>query len=165
VSEAVLKALSAKFKGAIESTSSNFGDECAQVSRKKIVEVCTFLRDDEKMAFDSPVFLTCTDRLGLVQEGHRFEINIQLRSLSKRHRIRLKVALDDKKPSMPTLSELWAGFNWQEREVYDMYGVQFEGHPDLRRIYLYDDFEGYPLRKDYPKDGNQPLVRREWSDE
>ena len=66
---------------------------------------------------------------------------------------------------MPPLSGLWRGFNWLERECYDMYGVHFEGHGDLRRIYMYEQFVGYPLRKDYPKDKRQPLVRREWTDE
>ena len=66
---------------------------------------------------------------------------------------------------LPTLSGLWAAFNWLERETYDMYGVAFEGHPDLRRIFMYDEFIGHPLRKDYPKERRQPLVRREWSDE
>ncbi len=116
------------------------------------------------MAFDSPVFLTCTDLLGL-REGPRFEVVVQLRSLTKRHRIRVKVPLEEGKLKVPSLAGLWVGFNWLERETYDMYGVEFEGHPDLRRIYLYEEFEGYPLRKDFPKDRRFPLARREWSDE
>ena len=62
---------------------------------------------------------------------------------------------------MPSLAELWPAFNWQERETFDMYGIRFDGHPDLRRIYLYEEFVGYPLRKDYPKEKRQPLVRRD----
>ena len=157
MSEAVLKAISSKFGSAVETTS-HFGDECVSIAASKLIELCTFLRDDEKMAFDSPVFLTCIDRLGLVTngkvaEGPRFEINIQLRSFPKRHRIRIKVPLEEDKLKLPTLTGLWKGFNWQERETFDMYGVEFEGHPDLRRIYLYEEFEGYPLRKDYPLQG------------
>lgn len=165
MSQAVLDALKAKFGDAILSTTSAFSDECAVVAADKLIEVATFLRDDPKMNFDSPSFLTCIDRLGLPGEGPRFELAVQLRSIAKRHRIRIKVPLEEDKLKVPTLSGLWAGFNWLERETYDMYGVEFEGHPDLRRIYLYDEFKGFPLRKDYPKERRHPLVRREWSDE
>ena len=72
----------------------------------------------------------------------------------------MKVQLKETDTKLPSLTPLWAGFNWQERETFDMYGIRFDGHPDLRRIYLYDEFVGYPLRKDYPKDKRQPLVRR-----
>jgi NADH-quinone oxidoreductase subunit C len=64
-------------------------------------------------------------------------------------------------PRVPSLATLWPAFNWQERETFDMYGIKFDGHPDLRRIFLYDEFVGYPLRKDYPKEKRQPLVRRD----
>ncbi len=165
MSQAVLAALKSKFGDALLATSSNYGDECVTVAAAKLIEVATFLRDDPKMAFDSPVFLSCIDRLGLSESGPRFEVVIQLRSLSLRHRIRIKVPLEENKLKLPSVSALWAGFNWLERETYDMYGVEFEGHPDLRRIYLYDEFKGFPLRKDYPKDRRHPLVRREWSDE
>jgi len=62
---------------------------------------------------------------------------------------------------VPSLAEIWPAFNWQERETFDMYGIKFDGHPDLRRIYMYEEFVGYPLRKDYPKEKRQPLVRRD----
>ena len=71
----------------------------------------------------------------------------------------MRVAENDAR--VPSLTELWPGFDWQERETFDMYGIRFEGHPDLRRIYLYEEFVGYPLRKDYPKEKRQPLVRRD----
>ena len=111
------------------------------------------------MAFDAPVFVTCIDWLG--GEGARFEVCYQLRSHRHRHRIRLKVRVDEDDPTLPSLTPLYPAFNWQERETFDMYGIKFEGHPDLRRIYLYDEFVGYPLRKDYPKEKRQPLVRRD----
>jgi NADH-quinone oxidoreductase subunit C len=165
MSQAVLDALTSKFGDAILSTQSKYQDESVTVAPAKLVEVCTFLKDDDKMAFDSPVFLTCTDHMGLPDEKHRFEVVVQLRSTTKKHRIRIKVPLEEGKLKVPTLSGLWVGFNWLERETYDMYGVEFEGHPDMRRIYMYDEFEGFPLRKDFPKDRRFPLARREWTDE
>ena len=85
----------------------------------------------------------------------------QLRSTKHKHRIRLKIALAENDARAPSLTPLWPGFDWQERETFDMYGIRFDGHPDLRRIYMYEEFIGYPLRKDYPKDKRQPLVRRD----
>ncbi|MBP8806228.1 MAG: NADH-quinone oxidoreductase subunit C [Kofleriaceae bacterium] len=176
----VVEAVKAKFGDAIVATDSHCGDETITVKREKLVAVATFLRDDPAMAFDVPVFVTCVDlldwqplgRRGAPDDGTRpafdsgaadaarFEVNFQLRSLTHRHRIRLKVAVKETDAKVPSLTPLWAGFNWQERETFDMYGIRFDGHPDLRRIYLYDEFVGYPLRKDYPKDKRQPLVRR-----
>ena len=156
----VLDALTKKFGEAV-STGSAYGDEEAIVSRDNLVEVATFLRDQPDLAFDSPVFCTCIDRLDLGAEPEaRFEVCYQLRSFRHKNRIRLKVVVGEDKPSVPTLSQLWPAFDWQERETFDMYGIEFEGHPDLRRIYMYDEFVGFPLRKDYPKDKRQPLVRR-----
>lgn len=154
----VLDALTKKFGDAIVKTTSEHTDEVAYIKRAKLLEVATFLRDDPAMAFDSPVFATCIDNLG---DEPRFEVCYQLRSLRHRHRIRLKIQLAEDDARSPSLSGLWVGFNWLERECYDMYGIVFEGHPDLRRIYMYEEFVGYPLRKDYPKEKRQPLVRRD----
>jgi NADH-quinone oxidoreductase subunit C len=91
----------------------------------------------------------------------RFTVCYQLRSQKHRHRIRLEIEVSEQDARVPSLAELWPAFNWQERETFDMYGIRFDGHPDLRRIYLYEEFVGYPLRKDYPKEKRQPLVRRD----
>lgn len=159
MAQKVLDALSKKFGDAVEQTASDQGDEIAWIARDKLVEVATWLRDDDKMKFDSPVFVTAIDRLG--DEGPRFEVCYQLRSHTLRHRIRIIVRVTDEDPKVPTLSGLYPAFNWQERETFDMYGIVFDGHPDLRRIYLYEEFVGYPLRKDYPKEKRQPLARRD----
>jgi NADH-quinone oxidoreductase subunit C len=157
MAQKVLDALETKFGDAIVRTETQHGDEIAWVAGEKLVDVATWLRDDPAMAFDSAMFVTAIDRLG---DEPRFEVCFQLRSLRHRHRIRLKVGVGDEDPTVPSLSGLWPSLDWQERETYDMYGIVFEGHPDLRRIYMYDEFVGYPLRKDYPKEKRQPLVRR-----
>ena len=180
-----LDALIARFGGAILETTSAYGDDVAIVKRESLLEIATFLRDDPAMAFDLPCYCTCVDYLGmemltvspttplavpsipavLPAEAPRFAMVYELRSTRHRHRVRLKVPLQEGELVVHTLSGLWPAFNWLERETYDMYGVAFEGHPDLRRIYMYDEFIGHPLRKDYPKERRQPLVRREFSDE
>ena len=177
MSKKVLDALKAKFGDAIEATDDQHGDEVAFVKRDKLREIATWLRDDKAMAFDAPVFATCVDLLDWRPvsiphtpstntrpeydgAGPRFEVCWQLRSTTHRHRIRIKVRVTEADPKVASLTPLWIGFDWQERETFDMYGIRFDGHPDLRRIYLYDEFVGYPLRKDYPKEKRQPLVRR-----
>jgi NADH-quinone oxidoreductase subunit C len=171
MSKKVLDALTAKHGDAIEKVESIGNDEIAWVKRDKLAAVATWLRDDAAMAFDAPVFVTCIDRLDWKPAGRppaeawtedkpRFEVCFQLRSSKHKHRVRLKVALAENDARCPSLTPLWPGFDWQERETFDMYGIRFEGHPDLRRIYMYEEFVGYPLRKDYPKDKRQPLVRR-----
>jgi NADH-quinone oxidoreductase subunit C len=72
--------------------------------------------------------------------------------------VRIKVPLEEGDPKLPSVVSLWSGANWLEREAWDMYGIKFDGHPDLKRIYLYEEFEGHPLRKDYPKEKRQPLI-------
>lgn len=172
MSQKVLDALTTTHGASIERTESLHGDEIAWVKRDALVAVATWLKTDPAMAFDAPVFCTCIDRLdwrpvgvapseAWTEDKPRFEIVYQLRSQTHRHRIRLKVGVSENDPRVPSLAGLWPAFNWQERETFDMYGIRFDGHPDLRRIYLYEEFVGYPLRKDYPKEKRQPLVRRD----
>jgi NADH-quinone oxidoreductase subunit C len=172
MAQKVLDALAAAHGPAIERVESQHGDEIAWVKRDHLVAVATWLKLDPKMQFDAPVFCTCIDRLdwrpvGVPLAEHwaegkpRYELVYQLRSSVHRHRLRLKLALPENDPRCPSLAGLWSAFDWQERETFDMYGIRFENHPDLRRIYLYEEFVGYPLRKDYPKEKRQPLVRRD----
>jgi NADH-quinone oxidoreductase subunit C len=90
----------------------------------------------------------------------RFDVVVHLYSVSRKHRIRLYGGVPENDPTIDTLCPVWEGANWFEREAYDLYGVRFKGHPDLRRILMYPEFVGHPLRKDYPKEKRQPLVRR-----
>ena len=173
MAQKVLDALTKRFGDAIESTSSEHGDETAVIARDKLHEVAKWLRDDPAMGFDAPVFVTCIDLLELRRPDAngkvdfidtatvpRFEVCYQLRSTEHRHRVRLKIRAPESDARCASLATLWPAFDWQERETFDMYGIRFDGHPDLRRIYLYEEFVGYPLRRDYPKEKRQPLVRR-----
>lgn len=110
----------------------------------KLIEVCRFLRFDPSLAFDFLSFLTSIDW------KDRFEVVYYLVSTLHRHKLVLKVPVTDRDhPEVPTATSIWAAADWQEREVYDLMGIRFAGHYNLRRILLPDDWEGHPLRKDY----------------
>ena len=152
---AALKRLLETHEGALQATHANFGDATALVDAARLVDVMRFLRDDAACQFDMLTDVTCVDYLG---EQPRFEMVYHLYSVPKNKRLRVKARVGESSPEIATLCELWPSANWMEREVWDLYGVRFVGHPDLRRILLYEDFEGHPLRKDYPKEKRQPLV-------
>ncbi len=151
----VLEKLTERFGDAIVSTHSDFGDDTAAVRRERIVEICTFLRDDPDLQFDLAMDLTGVDYLG---EEPRFEVVYHLYSLPKKHRVRIKARVPEEDPVIDSVIPVWVGMDWFEREAYDMYGIVFRGHPNLRRILMYEEFEGHPLRKDYPKARRQPTV-------
>ena len=88
----------------------------------------------------------------------RFEVVYHFYSLSKNHRLRVKVGVDEKSPEVDTVTGVWAAADWFEREVWDMFGIVFRGHPNLKRILMYEEFKGHPLRKDYPVNKRQPLI-------
>ena len=172
MAQKVLDALKAAHAGAVERTASAHGDEIAWIKRDQLVAVATWLKNDPSMLFDAPVFVTCIDWLdwrpgnrppseAWNETKPRFTVAYQLRSQTHRYRLRLEIELQENDPRCPSLAGLWPAFDWQERETFDMYGIRFDGHPDLRRIYLYEEFVGYPLRKDYPKEKRQPLARRD----
>ncbi len=152
---AVLEALVGKFGDDIVSTHSDFGDDTALVRRERIVEICTFLRDDPGLRFDFAMDLTGVDYLG---EEPRFEVVYHLYSLEKKHRVRIKTRVPEEDPVIDSVITVWAGMDWYEREAYDMYGIVFRNHPNLKRILMYESFVGHPLRKDYPKAKRQPTI-------
>lgn len=158
MSKAVLQKLQATFGAAILETHSQFGDDTAVVEPSRWLEIATFLRDDPACAFEMMSDLCGVDRFDVTP---RFEVVIHLNSLSKGHRIRLKTRVGDEDgegAQVGSLVGLWKTANWLEREAFDMFGITFQTHPDLRRILMYPEFVGYPLRKDYPADKTQPLV-------
>ena len=99
--------------------------------------------------------LTCVDFMG---DEMRFEMVYHLFSITNNNRLRIKIRLPEKDPAIDSLTPLWKNANWLEREVYDMFGIHFTGHPYLKRLFMYDGFEGHPLRKDYPLRKRQPII-------
>ena len=151
-----LTTLQQRFPQAIVAQHAAHGDETVTVERASWRQVAQFLRDDPACRYNFLMDLTAVDYLTMGRTP-RYEVVAHLYSLSHNQRLRLKTPVPDSEPRLDSLMPVWEGANWFEREVYDMFGLAFDGHPDLRRILLYEGFEGHPLRKDYPQDKEQPL--------
>jgi len=151
----LLALLAGKFPLEILRADVTHGDAQAVISAGALRSVMEFLKNDSRTLFDVLVDITAVDYLG---REPRFEAVYHLLSLPLNHRLRIKVGLPGENPSLDSMAALWGNANWLEREVWDMFGIRFEGHPDLKRILLYPEFEGHPLRKDYPIQRRQPLV-------
>lgn len=137
-----------------------------RVEPNDLLSVMRFLRDDELTRFEQLIDLTCVDYLNFPHATDRYGVVYSLLSLTHNHRIWIKCYTNDPKPAVPSVTSVWKGADWMEREVFDMFGVTFEGHPDLRRILTWDGFEANPLRKDYPLRGkgereNYPVIHRD----
>ena len=155
MSQAVVDRLQTQFGERVLETSDAFGDHEVVIAVKDWVEVAQFIKDDGDLQMDHFIDLTAIDYPE--RESARFDLVLMTRSSVTGARIRLRThAKDGEEPG--TLSGIWSGTNWAEREVWDMFGIKFNGHPDMRRILLYEEFVGHPLRKDYPIDKAQPLV-------
>jgi len=140
---------------AIEEVSTPHGDLVLKVKPGQIVEVLNWLKEDEESFFDHFMDLTAVDYIG---QEKRFEVVIHLLSIPKTQRIRIKSRLDGDDPVIPSITSVYPAANWFERECWDLYGIRFEGHPNLTRIMLYEGFKGHPLRKDYPIKKTQPRM-------
>jgi len=130
------------------------GETTIVVPREHIAAACRFLKSTPGHDFDFLADLCGFDRGP--EEEPRFEVNYHLFSTTRHHRLRLKVLLSEDDPRLPTVTAVWRTANWHERETYDLFGVVFDGHPDLRRILLPDDWQGHALRKDFPLRGYEP---------
>ena len=126
------------------------GELTLEIARAKIVSVCGFLKYDRKFVRLSTV--TAVDRY---PAEPRFEVVYHLHSVERNQRVRLKCRLAGADPAIDSVTSVWRGANWYEREVFDLFGIRFVGHPDLRRIMLPDDWEGHPLRRDVPVTGSR----------
>jgi NADH-quinone oxidoreductase subunit C len=157
---AILDRLRARFGATVVETHAHRGDHTAVVDPATIVDVLRYCRDEAELGFDMLSDLTAVDYLKFPgrEDGPRFEVVYHLYSLAHNHRVRLKVRVDEDDAVVPTAVSLWPIANWLEREVWDMFGIRFEGHPDPRRLLMYEEFVGHALRKDYPINRRQPLI-------
>jgi NADH-quinone oxidoreductase subunit C len=146
----IVERLKEKFMGDIVDVTSFRDQVCVSIRPDNIVEICSFLRDDPDIRMDYLADICGLDYPG---DEHRFRVVYNLYSIKFGHRLLLKALLGGDEPSIDSVVSVWAGANWHEREACDMYGIVFNGHPDLRRILMPEDWEGYPLRKDYPLKG------------
>ncbi len=141
-----VRTLRERFPEGILSTTIVRHETTVLVPASEIVRVCRHLKEDPDLRYDFLSDLTAVDRF---RDRPRFELVYHLYSLQFKRRIRLKIQLEEGEPAF-SVTSVWGTANWHEREVYDMFGIAFEGHPDLRRILMPEGWEGHPLRKDYP---------------
>jgi NADH-quinone oxidoreductase subunit C len=156
----IIERLNEFSRESIEATSEFRGDLTVTVRRADIVKVATFLRDDPELSFDQVIDIIGVD---MYRPDFRFEVVYVLYSIKANKHLRLKVGLEEEHPVVASVTGVWVGADWPEREAYDMFGIKFEGHPDLRRLYMPEEFEYFPLRKDFPLMGvpdSLPLPRR-----
>lgn len=145
----VIEKIKKKFGNAVIDSHSFRGDDTIIIRKESLKEICSFLKDDRELDFDYLLDVCGVDYL---PKEPRFEVVYHLQSINKRHRIRVKTPVADGE-KVDSVASLWATADWTERETYDMFGIEFEGHPDLKRIYMDEDWVGHPLRKDYPERG------------
>ncbi|MDA0691873.1 MAG: NADH-quinone oxidoreductase subunit C [Nitrospinae bacterium] len=137
--------------------SHNFrGDQTVTIKNERTLEFFQFLRDDPNLAFNFLMDLTAVDYYK--KKSQRFEVVYHLYCLKNNSRFRVKIPVDEKDCKVISITPLWKTANWYEREIWDMYGIKFQDHPNLSRILLYEGFKGHPLRKDYPINKRQPLI-------
>jgi NADH-quinone oxidoreductase subunit C len=161
----VLERVRALLGADVMETHAEHGDATVRVPLERARECLRALRDDPELAFNFLMDVTAVDWL---ERQPRFDVVYHLASVETkpragepsalRRRLRVKVGVPEVPCEADSVVALWAAANWMEREVFDLYGVRFREHPDLRRILLYDEFKGHPLRKDYPKERRQPLI-------
>jgi len=181
VAQSLIDLLREAHPDAILATPGHRGDEVAVVQRERLVEVCRFLKEDPRAEMKLLAQIACVDLLTYAKEATggdslasievpaydlerkpsvepRFQVAYNLGCVTKPRRLRLRVELRSDDVKVPTVTSVWRTADWWERYVYDMFGVEFVGHPNLTRILLYPEFQGFPLRKDYPVRKRQLLV-------
>jgi NADH-quinone oxidoreductase subunit C len=147
----IVEQIRERFPDEVIGSGSAHGQSWAVLKRDKLQDICRFLKDDPDVKMDYLIDITAVDWL---PKAPRFEVVYNMHSMKHGHRIRLKVPVeDDGDPWVPTVSGIWRTACWHERETFDLFGILFHGNQDLRRILLPEDWEGHPLRKDYPIEG------------
>lgn len=184
----LITAVTDRFPGAVLSSHAYRGDQTVVLKRDSLLEIAQYLKEDQAMQMNLLVDITAVDYSTFGKSPapaffassgvsvrpsaqipdeepwpgppgkERFAVIYHFYSMQHKHRLRLVVPLEESSLELGSLTSLWAGANWLEREVWDMFGIHFSGHPDLKRILMYEEFEGHPLRKDYPVAKRQPLI-------
>ncbi len=184
----LIELVTGRFPKAVSASHAYRGDETVVLRREFLLEVARFLKEDPAMKMNFLMDLTAVDYLTFCKSPApaffassgvavspssqipdedpwpgppakaRFAVTYHFFSLMHKHRLRLVVPLEEADAELDSVTSLWAGADWLEREVWDMLGIRFEGHPNLTRILMYEEFEGHPLRKDYPVNKRQPLI-------
>jgi NADH-quinone oxidoreductase subunit C len=184
----LITAVTDRFPGAVLSSHAYRGDQTVVLKRDSLLEIAQYLKEDQAMQMNLLVDITAVDYSTFGKSPapaffassgvsvrpsaqipdeepwpgppgkERFAMIYHFYSMQHKHRLRLVVPLEESSLELGSLTSLWAGANWLEREVWDMFGIHFSGHPDLKRILMYEEFEGHPLRKDYPVAKRQPLI-------
>ncbi len=150
----IAKTIEEKFPGEVTGTLTFAGQVGVMVKKERIQDICRFLHDDPALKMDHLADVTAVDYSAYAGDnGPRFEVVYNLFSTTLRHRIRLKARVPEDNPRIDTVTPIWHTADWHERETYDLMGIIFHGHPDLRRILLPEDWVGHPLRKEYPVKG------------
>ena len=158
MSKVVIDVLKQRFGDAVLDTHAQFGDDTAVLDPDVWFDAARFLKTDSRTSMTQFIDLCGVD---YPDRDPRFEVVLHLRSMEKGHRIRLKARVGDpfgEQVEIDSITPIWSGANWFEREAFDLMGIVFRGHPDLRRILMYPEFKGHPLRKDYPANKIQPLI-------
>ena len=156
----VLERLKSRLGDGIQEAKEFRGELTVVVPKERIVEICSFLKNDPELAYE---FLSDLCGIDMYTPEKRFGVIYNLLSLKNKHRLRVKTFVEEENPSVKTVTGIWGTANAHERETFDMFGIVFEGHPDLRRMYMPEDFEYYPLRKDFPLmgiPGSLPLPKK-----
>lgn len=148
--------LKERFADEVLETKEFRGQVSVTIKKNKLLEICNYLHDDQDLLFDYLVDVCGVDYLG--KKDKRFQVVYHLYSMRHRHALRLKAEVSENDAVIDSVMPVWVGADWHEREAFDMFGIVFRGHHDLRRVLMPEDWEGYPLRKDYPLKGPE----KEW---
>ena len=159
LSKLALDKLAAHFPTAVhERYTDRTGGEWAVLRPSAVREAASFFKNDPELEFKLFLSMDAVDRLMLPESDPRFEVVYFLFSVHRNEHLRFKCRVSEDRPELPSLTPVFQGADWFERFVWDFYGIRFEGHPNLRRILMYEEFQGHPLRKDYPLRARQPLI-------
>lgn len=136
----------------------NKGDPLVIIKKEGLKSIAAALKNDPEFQFNMLMDLTAVDYLHWEEKEFRFEVIYNFYSLLKNHRLFIKALVKETEPEIDSVTSFWPSANWYEREVWDMFGIRFKGHPNLKRLLMYEEFKGHPLRKDYPYNKRQPLI-------